>query len=203
MAVSNTKKVLARAYEDYGKFLEPFAILLSLVIIALPVITVINLSVQAPNTPVISDNKQTQVNSPEEDVLGAQDQSSNFTVELVSGNHSIIKDENLLLVSPDRYLYKSELYSHEAGTYSKPIVEITNDNDMAITVNVLVAEFNGDSYLSAILLNQKDFISTPKDGFEMVEFQIAANSTEQLYLSLFDREDVNFKSIVELIITAK
>lgn len=183
------RRELKRYHNRYGKYLDPIGILALIAIFILPILAVINIS---PETKTPTPNRS--------NVLGAQVQGD-LEVKLMEGTHSVITSESLkdAYVAPLRYTYSAVLLSREAGSYSKPLVEITNPTDENVSFRFNILEQPQGKTEVGIYLEDKNFIilDAAKEKYAR-EFTIPANSDQTYYLYLTDTNTVNFNQEVSI-----
>lgn len=100
---------------------EPIALGMLALLFIIPAITVINLQ---PITQKLKDLN----------VLGANVKSK-ISINPIGGTHSVIQNENTQEVD-STYRYTTELQKREANSYSKPILEITNNKENKTAIEI-------------------------------------------------------------------
>lgn len=179
------KRELKRLTVKSERFLEPFAIVALLLVFGLPILTVVNLS----------PAYKSQNNS---NVLGVNT-SRDISYEMFGGYHDVIKNENVENFQ-GKINYTSTIVAHNAGTYSKPVLQIENGDVKPRQIKVLAyIDGTSDSDIYLKLDNGQDYILQNKSG-EVFDNEIILSSGTKVnaYLSITSENSVSFDQNVKL-----
>lgn len=183
------KRDIKRIQMKFGKFLDPFVIVVIIAVFSLSALSLVNLS---PRT----------YTGFQKDVLGATTENSSFnvTIEKVGGKHNYISNEILNKISPTHYVYKAKVGSMGAGQYSKPIFRIsaTGLQSQNLDFELLYS----DSSKTKISLMDKasniSYILKDSDGKTYKQSTKVPSQETEYYLVLENTSYIFFDQIVEI-----
>jgi len=172
----------ARIDLKFGKFTDPFVIVMILTLVFLSILAVTNLTPQTHP-------------SRGEKILGITEDSRNH-LELVEGKHNYIVEENLEQISKKHFKYTTFIKPNMQPRISKPILEINNDyknmrskvfysNDSNFRVSLIDIE-NEVSYL---MIDQKERYT------QNIPIQ---DTGPTLYLAIENTQPVFFSQYIEI-----
>ncbi|MBI2357218.1 hypothetical protein HYV12_04175 [Candidatus Dojkabacteria bacterium] len=181
------KREIKRFRNKVGKYMDPLAIIAMILVLLLPALTVINLS------PLSKSNVKTNKN-----VLG-EAVGKDLGFVLVGGVHDYIKEELLDFPSEDTYQYVATIIKHNPGRYSKPIVQIVNENsqEQAVTVSALMATTSNTEV--SIIVNEKEYRLVSSEGEPYTTSIVLPSKSENImYLKLVTQTPTLFNNNIEL-----
>lgn len=163
------KREIKRFSLKFGKFLDPLALFLLLAVFILPALAVINLSPKS----------QARTN-----VLGTKSKQD-ISVVLVGGTHPTVVNEKLSFPSDDRSEYSSTISKHEAGTYSKPIVQITNSYNKSAKIDFYGQTENTTNSEIFLIVNEKEYLLQEKNGNTYpISLEVSEQTKSVVYLKI-------------------
>ncbi len=186
------KRELKRVKNNVEKFMDPVAIVIMMLILLLPTLAVVNLS------PLSKADTRTNRN-----VLGESDGESMGFV-MVGGIHDYVKEELLDFPSQDNFRYQATLIKHNKGRYSKPIVQIVNNNSEEKEVLVSALLSKASKTTISFIINDKEYILVSSQGEPFTTtIKIPSKSENIGYLKFVSDSDTMFNNSVELTFTSK
>lgn len=171
----------------YGSFLEPFAILLLLMLYLIPVVAVINLSPRVRQS--YEEGKS---------VLGIRD-AGTLSLTSINGIHSVITNEDFYQQLPHRYVYSAKLSVRDAGKYSKPILRISNATSSPQTIEFVASKESSSASEIGIIFDDVNYILLESSGNVVFRsLEVAPNSEITIYLTVSNASRANFSEYVAL-----
>lgn len=184
--MSETKKNLL------PQVFEPLAIVAVLGLFIIPTLTVLNLS------PITRENKQ-------RDVLGATSSPNSVVIEMLNKESEIFSNETLRKDGEGAYVYTATTESREGGKeYSKQAFKITNRSH---SQQRLIVDGYTDSTSSSNFSLKIDGVwyVLRDDSKEMYKREIVLepNATKTVYISTYNENNVLFKEVFTVNISAR
>ncbi len=164
--------------------LEPMALGLLALLFIIPAITVVNLQ---PITKKLKDlNVLGVTNSPE------------LRVNMIGGSHLALQNERL-----DRnenvYTYRTKLLKREAGSYSKPIIEIVNNKEESVNLEIYGSTAIPTNSDIGIAIGQQRYKLQESNGNPLTQnITIMPKERYEIYLYIESFSDVGFQEDFEL-----
>jgi hypothetical protein len=166
------------------RVLEPVAIVVLLGLFLLPTLTILNLT---PRQNPLKPN-----------VLGAEDRSG-VGLALVGGIHPVVDNEYLSFVDDSEAKYEAKLRKREAGTYSKPVLEVTNFSSEEVSIDLEVyMSVNSGSELSAIFNNREYPLMNIYGSTFSQKIPLRGGEKGTLYLKAVNTQDLLFHEELEV-----
>lgn len=182
------KREIKRFNMKFGKFLDPLALFLLIAVFVLPSLAVINLSPKSKSAT---------------NVLGAESKQEISTV-LVGGIHDYIKEERIDFPNEKRVEYNSVLIKHSPGTYSKPILQITNSFNNDAIVNILGGTQNPTGSPIYLIVNNQEYLLQDSSGdTQEVQVKLPQQSKNIVYLKLDTTTPLLFNEDISITIVQK
>lgn len=181
----NTKRELRRFTSTYAKAFEPVLVVVILIIFAIPILTVINL------TPEIRSNKNANV-------LGVQD-SKVLEIVSIGGSHEIIVNETVNNMDEGSKNYSAEVKPHKEGNFSKPIFTLTNNSDSEKNIRVSARTDQANNSKIGIIFRNTNYVLQSKTGeLFFHEVTLQPGEVETLYLTVQTDTNIAFSEKVNL-----
>lgn len=177
------QREISRIKIKFGKFLDPFIILTTVLIILLSILSVRSLTPRA----------FLQQESP--NVLGVEESFEEGSLELVQGEHNYITSETLKKTTSNLFKYTTIVKPRELGIISKPIIKIENVESLKIqlaytnSTNSKISLFDKNNNTSYILQNLNQ---TYSPNIEINE------KSETIYLLVENSKSVFFNQYIEI-----
>lgn len=179
------KREIKRFGLKIGKFLDPLGLFLLIALFILPTLAVINLS---PKSKVVNN------------VLGAKSQKE-ISVVMVGGVHDFLKEERIEIPSDDTYIYHAQMIKHDAGTYSKPILQIINTYEKDIEVTVSGGSVNPTGSPFSIIFDEKQYMIQDEKGEQnTIKIQIPKQSKKIMYIQFDTTTPIKFNEDIEVMV---
>lgn len=171
----------------YGSFLEPFAIILLLMLYLIPVVAVINLSPRVRQS--YEEGKS---------VLGIRNEGA-LSVTSITGIHSVITNEDFYQQLPHRYVYSAKLSVRDAGQYSKPVLRISNPTSAPQAVEFVASKESSSTSEIGVIFDDVNYILLESSGKVVSRsLEVAPNSEITIYLTVSNASRANFSEYVAL-----
>ncbi|HVX93191.1 MAG TPA: hypothetical protein VHA74_03715 [Candidatus Dojkabacteria bacterium] len=182
------KRELKRVRNKVAPLLEPFAIVALLSLFVLPALVLINL------TPIASNKIQNTNN-----VLGLEDKPGNTGIVMVGGTHNIITHERFEAKDNGISVYATTIKARDAGTYSKPVLQI--DNPSGHDVKVEFTGYSSASLYSDVSLKYDNNIVSIMNNTgagNTGEIVIPSNKTVTVYLEITNLSKISFEQNLQI-----
>jgi hypothetical protein len=177
------KRKFLRFNLKFGKFIDPILLLGILIIFAISITSVLNLS---PKTHLISNL----------DILGVADSSAPITLKPIYGEHRYIRDENLEKISSSHFRYTTFVNKNMESRISKPIIRMAqSDEDVALIVHLVYT--NARNSRISIVETQTNYI-IKENGFKYAQKIMPENQVTTLYLVIDTEKTIFFDQYIEI-----
>ncbi|MCC7290326.1 hypothetical protein IT417_03700 [bacterium] len=177
-----------RVYNKLGKFLDPVGLFLLLAVFVLPALTVVNLS-----------PRSNQVNN----VLGVESKKD-VSVVMVGGVHDFLKDERISFPSEGVSKYEAQMIKHDIGSYSKPILQLSNNYESAMNLEVTGGSSNRTNIPLYLIYREKEYLIQDENGITNVaNIRIPDRTKDIMYLKFDTSTPLRFNENVEVTIVQK
>lgn len=181
----NQKRELRRFSEKYGRTFEPFLVIAILVIFAIPILTVVNLT---PETRAQKSNN----------VLGVTDEGV-LAINSVGGTHDVVKDETVKNEDDGSKTYSATIKAHEAGRVSKPVFEVVNNTGDAKTIRALARTEDSANLKVGVIFNDTNYVLQDVNGEQFFhDFKLESGQKVTLYLTVESEKNMAFDEVVNL-----
>jgi hypothetical protein len=197
MAVNETKREVKRAYLNYGKLLDPIAIFALIILVVTPIFAVINLSTKTLPAVYKTEKTNTTVEDERFSVLGVKS-NKEFGIELTTGTHKVIQTTLLDTVDQNSYKLEIEINKHEAGTYSRPVLNVYNKTNKEVQISISPFEVVGTSLINTVFDESRQRLFSINSGLSLVTYTIKPNDEKELYLEVYSVDDINFQDELAL-----
>lgn len=134
-------------------------------------------------------------------VLGVQSSiAGDKTISLIEGVHNYITDESLVKRAENVHVYSAQINARESGTYSKPIVNVTNTSSKAKKLKVFSSsDTPGTSTKVGIIINGTNYILEDNGQttlFHQLSFD--PNSDKKIYLSIESPLNISYDELITI-----
>jgi hypothetical protein len=182
------KREVKRFNMKFGKFLDPLALFLLIAVFVLPSLAVLNLSPRSRSAT---------------NVLGAESKEEVSTV-LVGGIHDFIKEERIDFPNEKRVQYNSVMIKHNVGTYSKPILQVSNTFGNDATVNIQGGTENPTGSPIYLIVNNQEYLLQDASGNPQdISVKLPEQSKNIVYLKFETTTPLLFNENVSITIVQK
>ncbi len=179
------RRELSRINVKFGKFLDPFLILLVIMILTTSVLSIQNLK---PRT--FSKEQFAHV-------LGVQEEN-NVNLELISGDHRYITNESLKEINDTHYKYTAFVQKPPEGRISKPILKFKGINDEMELRTHLVYTNSNNSKISIFSESQNiNYVLQEKKQNYTPNIQINS-AKDTFYLVIENPTPIYFNQYIEV-----
>jgi hypothetical protein len=173
------------------QILDPFRVVIIMILLALPVVTALNLTAGTREL---------------KNVLGARS-FGNLSVEPVAGSHDYINSE-MLKKGEESFEYTAEINKREAGTYSKPILKLNTGSAAPVEVKIY-GRIEGVSFSKLSLIFAEEG-SGGKDTEYVIDYQesessylveLSEASEYMMYLKVRNENDILYPQNIKISLT--
>ncbi|WKZ31472.1 MAG: hypothetical protein QY318_01780 [Candidatus Dojkabacteria bacterium] len=178
---------LKRLQLKYGSLLDPFAIVLLIILYSIPILAVINLTPRIRQS--LTEGKS---------VLGSQDNTA-VAVTNITGVHTVITNEEFDQILANRYEYSARLAVRDEGSYSKPFLKVSNPTLVEQTVEFLPMKESSSSTELAVIFDDVSYVVAEADGETFSrQFTLKPGEEKVAYLRVRNESRANFSERVKL-----
>ena len=183
------KREIKRIKNRFSGLFDPLGIVALVALFLLPALAIINLS------PIATSEQR--------NVLGVGD-GEGVSAVLVGGVHDIIKEEIITFPNDQQIAYQAKLIARDAGTYSKPVLQLVNYDGAESTVRISGSTELGANTEVSVIVNDQRYIIESRSGEQFIqEIALPASSKSDLYLNLDSDNNVRFNDMITLRIVAQ
>ena len=175
----------ARINLKFGKFADPFAIVLILAICTLSILSVSNLTPQTHSTR--GDR-----------ILGVTEESKDY-LQPIYGEHNYITEENLDRMSESHYKYSTFIKPNMKPRISKPILQINSkDNNYQKLKSKTFYSNDSNSRVSLVDANNNTSYLILNNGQRYTQNLPLEKTGSKLYLAIENTQPVFFNQYIEI-----
>lgn len=134
----------------------------------------------------------TEMANKNEGVLGVV-VDSQVSISPIGGSHNYVTNEKLDLLNENLYTFSTTIIAREAGTYSKPIIRISNSTEEESTFTFALKSEDPSSSRIGILHEDTNYVLRDDAGiFYNPQVTISSGEYVDLFLQVHDEFDVNY-----------